>query len=201
MKRHRILFAWEYSSHHHTSRCQATAQLIPFSEVTIFSLSGRSRTYSFYNSSKENFDSPNGNFEIFTFTDVEVEELKFVQRLKGYLRRIWFFDAEDFFLCHYEKPEVFLTALILRMRGKRVFVMNDSKLDDYPRQSWREFLKSILYLPYNGALVSGSRSAKYLRSLGVNGPIETGYDTIDVAHTFSLSQLSPPISLPPHYFR
>src|SRR5262249_20971506 len=100
---------------------------------------------------------------------------------------------------HYERPEVFFTAIILRFRGKRVFVMNDSKFDDYERSLSRELAKSILYRPYSGALVSGSRSADYLRFLGVRGKIETGYDTIDVRSVAQDALEPPEIELPNEY--
>jgi glycosyltransferase involved in cell wall biosynthesis len=94
---------------------------------------------------------------------------------------------------------VFLTAVILRLRLKKVFVMNDSKFDDYQRYIIREIGKSILYAPYCGALVSGARSASYLRFLGVRGKIETGYDTID-AEQVSEKSLPLPERLKPKNF-
>jgi L-malate glycosyltransferase len=60
--------------------------------------------------------------------------------------------------------------------------MQDSKYDDKPRLISKELIKSILYLPYCGALVSGNRTASYLRFLGFRRrPIMTGYDAVSVA--------------------
>src|SRR5205823_8984958 len=82
--------------------------------------------------------------------------------------------AKDIFLCHYEHPATFLTALTLRLFGRRVYVMNDSKFDDYTRHLWREAGKSIMYSPYVGGLASGVRARDYLRFLGVPASRITG---------------------------
>ena len=75
--------------------------------------------------------------------------------------------AKSVFLCHYERPYIFLAAMLLRLAGRRVYVMGDSKFDDYPRYFWREFGKRILYAPYQGGLAASLRCADYLRFLGV----------------------------------
>jgi L-malate glycosyltransferase len=77
------------------------------------------------------------------------------------------YKARAAFLCHYERPYIYLTALLLRLTGHRVYVMGDSKFDDYPRHFWREFGKRILYWPYQGALAASPRCADYQRFLGV----------------------------------
>lgn len=84
------------------------------------------------------------------------------------------------FMCHYNEPAVFFASLILRLSGIPVFTMIDSKFDDKPRGQWRELFKGIMLLPYAGALVGSRRSAEYLRFLGVRGPIEEGFDCLDV---------------------
>ena len=67
------------------------------------------------------------------------------------------------------------------MMGQRVFVMNDSKFDDYDRKLWREVVKRIFYLPYNGALSAGGRNRGYLRFMGFpDSRIEDGYDSISL---------------------
>lgn len=85
------------------------------------------------------------------------------------------------FLCNYEEPYTFFTAILLRLSGAKVFVVQDSKFDDYQRGLALEIVKWIMYRPYSGAIVSGERTRSYLRFLGVNGPIQYGYNTGDVA--------------------
>lgn len=96
------------------------------------------------------------------------------------LRIIIAIGPADFFLCRYERPETFLLSVLLRLLGRRVFCMNDSKYDDKPRNVRREALKSFFFLPYNGALVAGKRSAEYLRFLHFHKRIEYGYDAISI---------------------
>lgn len=90
--------------------------------------------------------------------------------------------ARHLFLCHYERFAVFAVAAVMRLLGRRVFIMLDSKFDDYPRFLWREVGKSLFVVPYSGGLVGSRRSRDYLNFLGMRGkPIELGYDTIDIA--------------------
>jgi glycosyltransferase involved in cell wall biosynthesis len=76
-------------------------------------------------------------------------------------------NASVVLLCHYERPYIFLAALMLRALGRRVIVMGDSKFDDYPRHFWRELGKRLLYAPYHGAIAGSARCADYQRFLGV----------------------------------
>jgi len=90
--------------------------------------------------------------------------------------------ARHVFLCHYERPLVFAAAVTLRLLGRRVYAMFDSKFDDYPRFVGREYAKSWFLAPYRGALVASRRSRDYLAFLGVpRRRIELGYDTIEIA--------------------
>jgi L-malate glycosyltransferase len=172
---------------------QACAKRDPAVAVRAFALTDRSRVYGFYG-------HDDGGELAVAYRSTTVEDLSALQRLRAYMRHIWLAGDDVFYLCHYERFEVFLTAVILRFRGKRVFVMNDSKFDDYERRLLRELGKSMLYAPYSGALVSGERSASYLRFLGVRGKIETGYDTIDVRSVANDALEPPDIVLPNEYF-
>lgn len=181
----RALFSWEFVGPHHLARVRRCGERCPRIQATIFALADKSSVYSFYETGGDT--DPNVTV---AYRSVIAEELGFRKRLQAYARHVWFANADAYFLCHYERPEVFLTAIILRLRMKKVFVIGDSKFDDYQRQVFREAAKAIFYLPYNGALVSGARSASYLRFLGVRGRIEVGYDTID-SHRISKRDVSP----------
>lgn len=76
--------------------------------------------------------------------------------------------ARTIFLSHYERPYIFLAALTLRLLGRRVLVLQDSKFDDRPRFLWKEVFKRLVYKPFQGAIVASRRSADYLRFLGIN---------------------------------
>jgi len=85
------------------------------------------------------------------------------------------------FLCHYENPAIFLVSLILRIRGAHVIMMNDSKIDDKPRNTWKETFKSFFLLPYHGALSAGTRSKEYWKFLGMRSkPIHGEYNTVSL---------------------
>jgi glycosyltransferase involved in cell wall biosynthesis len=89
--------------------------------------------------------------------------------------------ARHIFFCHYERPAVLLSALAMRGLGRYVYMMNDSKFDDYPRSFWREALKRQFVKPYHGCLAASTRTQDYVRFLGIR-PERTvrGYDTISV---------------------
>ena len=85
------------------------------------------------------------------------------------------------FLCHYENPAIFTLALLLRMRGARVMMMNNSKFDDKDRNAWKEIGKSFFLLPYHGALSTGTRSKGYWKFLGMRtNPIHGEYNTVSL---------------------
>jgi L-malate glycosyltransferase len=169
----RALFSWEFIGPHHLARVHSCQNRDEKIGIRVFALADRSRTYDFYHDEEVRPEVT------VAYRSATVEDLSLWKRLCAYVRYVWVADEDVYFLCHYERFEVFLTAVVLRLRRKKVFVMNDSKFDDYQRNIFREVGKSIFYTPYCGALVSGARSASYLRFLGVGGQIETGYDTID----------------------
>jgi glycosyltransferase involved in cell wall biosynthesis len=95
-------------------------------------------------------------------------------------------------MCHYEHPATLLTAILLRLCGRRVFAIGCSKYDDYPRHLWREVLKSFFYFPYNGGIASGTRSLDYMRFLGVPvGMIKPNYNAVSMARIRELSGAPP----------
>lgn len=92
----------------------------------------------------------------------------------------------DIFLCHYERPSIFIAAVLLRLFGVNVFVLQDSKFDDKLRSVFKEAFKWLLYTPYKGGLVASTRSADYVKFLGVPGSkVEVGYYTISAARMHS----------------
>lgn len=101
------------------------------------------------------------------------------------------------YLCHYNELGIFLTALCLRLSGVPVYAMFDSKYDDMPRKLAREKVKSLMLLPYSGALAGSRRSAEYLRFLGLRKrPVVEGFDCLDVARLKALVPAGE--SLPTH---
>ena len=100
--------------------------------------------------------------------------------------------AETVFLCHYAEPHVLLAATMLRLLGKRVFVLSDSKFDDYPRYLRREIGKSLYMAPYQGGIAASPRCADYMRFLGVDPTrIRLGYYGIDLDRIRNACDLPP----------
>jgi glycosyltransferase involved in cell wall biosynthesis len=98
----------------------------------------------------------------------------------------------DYILCHWNIPAIFLFAVWLRLTGSRVFTMGCSKFDDKPRSAWREALKSLMFLPYQGAIGSGHRSVEYFRFLGLPAERVVGeYNTVSIARIRRLAGRPP----------
>lgn len=89
-------------------------------------------------------------------------------------------DCETVFIgIGYHEPEMIALAIALRLRGRRVIVMSESKFDDFPRELRREWFKARLLSVFSGALVGGPRHFDYMRFLGFGGrPVVSGYDTV-----------------------
>ena len=109
---------------------------------------------------------------------------------------LWRGRYDAVFLCHYHLPAVFALAVVLRLAGRRVFTMIDSKFDDAPRRLRRELVKRALLLPYHGALAGSLRTAAYLHLLGfARRPVACGYDSLSLARLRALADGAPE---PPH---
>lgn len=65
----------------------------------------------------------------------------------------------------YQNPAFFVLAILCWMRGAITLSMNDSKLDDYPRSTFKEPLKTVLLAPYRGVLAATARARDYAISL------------------------------------
>ncbi len=68
-------------------------------------------------------------------------------------------------------------------RGIPVVMMNSSQQRDFPRAWWKERLKSLMVRRCSAAFVAGSRSADYVRALGIPAArIRTGCTVVDNEH-------------------
>lgn len=177
MKDDAVAFVWENFGPLHVDRCEATAtRLAGRRRVFGLELGGKSSTYDWENPSAERFAKRT------LFPGVPIESIGLFERIKNTLTACLDTGARDIFLCHYEHVATFIVAILLRIMRRRVYVMNDSKFDDYERNLLRELGKAIFYLPYCGGLASGVRSKDYLRFLGVNPKKIMGvYNALDIA--------------------
>ena len=96
----------------------------------------------------------------------------------------------------YNEPDVIALAWALRLRGRRVVLMTESKGDDLPRRWLREKGKALLFLPFSAALVGGPRQVAYMRALGFRRRrVITGYDGVSIERVRALGG-TPAIALP-----
>lgn len=167
-----ILFIWENFGPLHVDRCDAVAKYFTDRQVIGIEILGRSTEYDWV--------SETGSF--FQKITISTSNKKSSFLFASIIASIFRHRPEAVFFCHYQKPEIFVSALISRIVGIKTFTMNDSKFDDYARSLWREALKSFWFLPYKGALAASRRSVDYLRFLGVpRQRIASGYDAVSIS--------------------
>ncbi|MDB5539297.1 MAG: glycosyl transferase family 1 [Devosia sp.] len=168
-----VAFVWDNFGPLHADRCDAVARALGDRGVVVgIELFARSETYGWIPAAGALFE------KVTLFERRGVSAWRVAGALVGAIRRR---DCRHVFLCHYHQPYVAISALLLRVLGKRLYFLGDSKFDDYPRRLWREVLKSIYLWPYHGAMSGSPRSRDYLRFLGFRAPITPGYDTVDTA--------------------
>src|SRR5205085_1819098 len=147
----------------HADRCEAVAvRLGGKMQVIGLELAGKSTIYDWTPAPGDGFK------KITVFEGTSIDQVPFTQRVLKTLR-LCFSQGRDahFFMCHYEHWMTLIISSFLRLTGHRVYAMGCSKFDDYPRHLWREALKSLFYIPYCGAIASGTRSRDYMRFLGI----------------------------------
>jgi glycosyltransferase involved in cell wall biosynthesis len=189
-----LVFVWENFGPMHVDRCEAVAEHFAGRRNVIgVEIGGLSNIYAWAAPNVERFR------KVTLFPGSSANKISLFRRLHALCKACLSQNQADYFFCHYQSPEVFLTAVLLRLLGRRVYVMNDSKFDDKPRSLWRELAKSIAYLPYHGALVSGKSSRDYLRFLRfAAGQIVTGYDTLSIERIRTLAATASPAA-PGHF--
>lgn len=151
-----IYFLWDNFGPLHADRIDAVARAgFPVTGVELYDRSG---TYDWVPETVEGVE------KITLFSKVRPNKWQLMRALIKFRRR---YGKGVWFLCHYERPEIWLFALWLRLRGDRIFTMGCSKFDDIQRSPWREALKTIFLRPYQGAIGSGTRSRDYFRFMGI----------------------------------
>jgi glycosyltransferase involved in cell wall biosynthesis len=68
--------------------------------------------------------------------------------------------------CGYNRLDSLLFAIFMRVTGRKIFAILDSKYDDKPRYIWKELIKYVFLFPYNGIIGSGQRTSEYARMYG-----------------------------------
>lgn len=187
MKERSVVFIWENFGPIHLDRCEAAAALLgPAWTVRGIELANKSVYYEWVSEEDSGFE------KITLFRGKSIAEVPFLPRTAAMLRACWSMRPAAYFFCHYEEISTLVCAAVLRLCGQRVFVMNDSKFDDYQRFFFRELIKRIFYFPYQGALTSGFRARDYLRFLGfAESKIQLNYDALSIARVRRLGAAPP----------
>ena len=167
-----LVFLWENFGPYHLDRLSRVSEYFASTfDVIGIELFARSQVYDWE-------AAPDADLKLVTLFDGN-RPRSFWSRLIRILRTLPPARGSFAFFCHYIRLEVFVAALLFRLRGGRVFVMNNSKFDDYERSLWREAGKRLFMLPYHGGLSNRGRSSDYMRFLGVPaGRIAGGYNTV-----------------------
>ena len=170
-----ILFA-QFAAYH-VDRCEAAARrLAGRADLIAVEVATSSATYAWAPSGKVA-----GVAKRVLFPDEPYESIAKGRRFRAQFAALA--DCDTVFVgIGYNEPDVIALAWALRLRGRRVVLMSESKFDDKPRQAWRERGKRLLLTPFAAALVGGARHVAYMRSLGFGRrQVLTGYDTVDLA--------------------
>jgi glycosyltransferase involved in cell wall biosynthesis len=181
-----LVFVWENFGPMHDDRCAAVAHAEPGARVIGLQFTARSEAYDWQPRAGEGFE------KITLLEKTDASLIGIIACAVKLIRTCMKLDATHVFFCHYERPAIAIAALILRILGKRIFLLYDSKFDDYPRYIRREFLKSFWLWPYRGAVVASGRTKDYLRFLGMRlETIQFGYNTISLARIRQDAGVSP----------
>jgi len=183
-----VILVWENFGPYHIDRLEAAgAALADTHRVIGIEIAGASSVYGWERTTET------AGFERLTlFPDRAFASISAWRQLRAMLRACIRLQAHHVFLCHVERLDTFLLAVALRLLGRHVYLMTESKFDDKPRSLWFELLKKAFYFPYSGVMVGGPRHADYMRFLGF-GPaaIIEGYDTVSVDRVCRLAAAPP----------
>lgn len=191
-----VAFIWENFGPYHIDRLEAAGAALGVTHRVIgIEIAGSSGFYAWDPTAKI------AGFERVTlFPGRASNSISRWRRWSAMLRACIKTRAKHVFLCNVPLFDMFLLAAALRLMGRRIYAMTESKLDDKPRSVWFELLKKALFLPYSGAIVGGSRHAAYMRFLGFKpASIVEGYDTVSGERVRRLAGTPPaPAGVPYH---
>lgn len=194
-RRSAIAFVWESFAFHHIERCAACAErFMGRYDVHGIEIATYDTNYNWRKGS-----DAEGLSKITLFPGEVRQEIGTMRCALGIVRACLRMEARHVFLCNYESPAIFVSAVLLRLLGRQVVIMQDSKFDDKQRRLGLEALKSVLYTPYHAALAASQRTRSYLRFLGMpDERIHIGYDTISVARVRRMAGSDPAPAGVPH---
>src|ERR1700759_2992874 len=133
-----VVFVWENFGPYHGDRLEAVArELSAKYRIVGIEIGGSSVVYDW-----DKIQQVEGAERVTLFPAVSRNSVRTLTLAKAILRACFYFRSQHIFLCNYNRRETLLVATILRLLGRRVYIMSDSKFDDKPRILWRELLKT-----------------------------------------------------------
>lgn len=174
----RIALVWAQVAAEHADRAAAVAaRLGTRASVDLIGVAGSTRTYA---DTPPITGAPPGHACATLFPDRVFEQVPAWRRFLALLRRTRRSDLVCLGL-GYNNPDALLAAWVLRLLGKRVVMLNDTKFEDRPRRALVELAKRLALSAYSAAIVGGARSHEYFRFLGFRRrPVLPGCDTLSL---------------------
>lgn len=170
-----ITFVWDNFGPMHHDRLSACVRAFPEDQIVGIEVGSKSSTYDWEGGEQQ------GYIHQTLFPGKTPDVVNTISKATGLIRACLRLGKKDYFFCNYELPYVFISAVILRLLNRRVYIMQNSKFNDFPRFWLKELLKVILYFPYCGALVGSPSTRSYLQLLGFRKrPIVVGYNTLSI---------------------
>ncbi|WP_233446686.1 glycosyltransferase family 4 protein [Paraburkholderia terrae] len=179
-----MLFVIGHLGDYHVPRYEALMRLARRrgDEVSLVEVFGRSGFYSFPQTRRASFFEQ--RHECVTTLENDVSDaggrwLNVFARLTAIIRRM---EPDVVVTLGYDTPYSLWLCFVRRFtRPFGLIYMSDSKADDGPRSSIKEWLKRRLVRRFDAALVAGERHRDYAESLGIpRWRSRVGFDVIDV---------------------
>lgn len=188
-----IALVWSQFTDPHVDRCNAlAARLEGRARVIPIEVASTSATYADFTSGA----ADEGAGRITLFPDRSFDEIPRWRRFIALIRAVRGCDTV-YIGVPYSEIDFLVAAWLLRIMGRRVVLMCDSKFDDFPRSVVFENLKRLGLSCYSAVMVAGARGQDYFRFLGFGRrPILIGYDTLSTDRVRRLAGLASDCEVP-----
>ena len=184
----KLVFFWDNFGPLHNDRCEAVARKFSgICQVVGLELGGKSNVYGWEQTNIQKF------IKHTLVQGKSIDQIGWMTKFTKTLRACLSMGRDTHcFMCHFDDSAVLAVSTILRLLGRRVYVMGCSKFDDMERNRLKEVAKSVFYAPYNGAVGSGTRSRDYMRFMGVRAShVKTPYNAVSLRRIRDLAGAPP----------
>jgi len=191
---------WAQFAAYHVDRCEAVAlRLGDRAKVVAIEVATTSVDYAW-----EPSGGVAGADKQTLFPGRSFDAVPLLRRYAAMLRASWRCDLVCIGLS-YGLVDAILLSWTLRLLGRRVVVLSESKFDDKPRRLGFELLKVAVLACYEAAIVGGRRHGDYFRFLGFSRrPVLPGYDGVGIRRIREQAQAEagdpPPYAARPFLF-